>query len=84
MPDKDIVNVGEQEFKITDIYSIKDVRRAFRKALIAQEYRVGNRSVRRAELKDLWNILKAAESQEEKKDWDKYSGRSSRQVLMVD
>jgi hypothetical protein len=83
MPD-DSVFVGEKQFDVGDIFSVEDVRRAFRKALEAQEYQVGQRRVRRADLDKLWGILKAAENEDSKMCWDKYAGRSSRQVLLTD
>lgn len=82
MPDE--VKVDNKAFKVDEICQVSEVRKAFRKALEAQEYKVGNRSVRRADLDKLWAILKAAEDQADKGNWDKYSKRSARQVLMVD
>ena len=78
------VKVGEQDFKVDDIYSVQTVTKAFRKALEAQEYRIGNRSVRRADIDKLWAILKSAEDEQHKKNWDKHATKNSRQVLFMD
>lgn len=85
MPDyPEQVCVGEKKFDVQEIFSIADIRNAFRKTLEAQEYRVGNRSLRRPELKVLYDILKDADSQAQRKCWDSHSGRSSRQILFTD
>lgn len=81
---KESVSVGRRQFDVDQIFTIAEVRRSFRKALEAQEYQVGTRRVKRADLDKLWIILKAAEDDENKKRWDKFSDRSSRQILMTD
>ena len=78
------VTVGNETFVTKDIITVPEVRRAVRKALEAQEYRIGNRSVRRPDLDKIWAILKAAEDEAERMRWDKHAHRRSRQVLLRD